>query len=84
MSIPGSKGPVWPVLTTLLREGAKMKEKKQKTVVVSVRSLAGVLCVDVCATLQPAVDAMAEDICQVSMIHSSTSNLTCFLYYNFP
>ena len=65
MSIPGSKGPVWPVLSCLLREGAKRKEGTQKPVVVAVRSLAAVLCVDVCAILQPAVEAMAGDVCQV-------------------
>ena len=69
MSIPGSLGPVWPVLNCVLKEGAKRKDDTQKTVVVAVRSLAAVLCVDVCQLLQPAVNEMAEDVCRVCHIH---------------
>ena len=65
VSLPGSRGPVWPVLNCLLKEGAKRKEEVQKTVVVALRSLAGVLCVDVCQLLQPAVENMVEDVCRV-------------------
>ena len=89
MSIPGSLGPVWPVLNCVLKEGAKRKDDTQKTVVVAVRSLAAVLCVDVCQLLQPAVNEMAEDVCRVCHIHlpyssSQTLSLSLPFYSNSP
>ena len=87
MSIPGSRGPVWPVVSCVLKEGAKRKDDTQKTVVVAVRSLAAMLCVDVCQLLQPAVDEMAEDVCRVSHIHlpySSSQTLSLSLSSNSP
>lgn len=82
VSLPGSRGPVWPVLNCLLKEGAKRKEEMQKTVVVALRSLAGVLCVDVCQLLQPAVENMVEDVCRVGhtyLTSSPSSSSSCVL-----
>jgi hypothetical protein len=78
MSIPGSRGPVWPVVSCVLKEGAKRKDDTQKTVVVAVRSLAAMLCVDVCQLLQPAVDEMAEDVCRPSFTDQSKQTKRMF------
>ena len=42
-------------------------------IVVAVRSLAGVACVDVCELIQPVIETMAEDVCRVSHTHNSIS-----------
>jgi hypothetical protein len=65
MSLPGSRGPVWPALSCLLAEGVRRKDGAEKTIVVALRKLAGVLSVDVCQLLQPVVEEMAIDLCEV-------------------
>ena len=41
MALPGSQGPVWPVLSCLLAEGVKRKDGAEKIIVVAFRKLAG-------------------------------------------
>lgn len=41
MSLPGSRGPVWPVLSCLLAEGVKRKDGAEKTILVAFRNLVG-------------------------------------------
>ena len=73
--LPGSRGPIWPVLTALLAEGAKRKEGEEKAIVVALRSLVAVLCVDVCQLIQPVIENMATDICRVSSTqHTHTTH----------
>ena len=76
--LPGSRGPIWPVLSSLLAEGTKKKEGEEKMIVVAVRSLAGVACVDVCELIQPVIEMMAEDVCRVSRTHNfNFSRISC-------
>lgn len=41
ISLPGSRGPVWPVLSCLLAEGITRKDGSEKTIVIAFRSLVG-------------------------------------------
>ena len=88
-SLPDSHGPVWPILSYLLAEGVKRKDGSEKTIVIAFRKLAGELVwaccvwrlsvcvdlmrVDVCHLLQPVVEEMAIDVCEVSIPHVPSS-----------
>ena len=44
LSLPGSHGPVWPVLSCLLAAGVgRRKDREDKVIVVALRKLAGEL-----------------------------------------
>ena len=40
VALPGSRGPVWPVLSCLVAEGVKRQDGAEKTIVVAMRKLA--------------------------------------------